>query len=406
MLLGFLDIVSTKAVRGWHCSPNLVTQVDIYINNAYFQTAKCEEFRGDLEVIGLSVDGKAGFYISCTLVAFDKVSVFCHDSGVELNGSPQYLLSGRFESLQLLEGTSMIKELGLSLEQLPNCTSIYSKRGSVLAKPLPNSQGDIVGFVFKDLTLNKKWVELVKPKVSAEKIILAYEGFLKEVSIPHPVLLHQEKHINNVILAFEFIEGECLSGLARDRMTFRNPLRATIIKNIAKLSRYQYKKQNLDRLLGLWRNPFFRKYYLKIGSLVIGELKARRLSEAFFITKLFFSLSCSKSHFAHGDLHPANLIADNNQVWVFDWDHSGLYPMGYDLACFFRSEDIDLNRELYEQIIRDLIVSLNLNKTDKRVLERNFWALLYLMFSIDYKGSVNSKTLLLIKKEIVSRSLG
>jgi aminoglycoside phosphotransferase (APT) family kinase protein len=36
--------------------------------------------------------------------------------------------------------------------------------------------------------------------------------------------------------------------------------------------------------------------------------------------------------FAHGDVNPSNVVANDDQFVLLDWEWAGLYPDGYDLA--------------------------------------------------------------------------
>jgi thiamine kinase-like enzyme len=38
--------------------------------------------------------------------------------------------------------------------------------------------------------------------------------------------------------------------------------------------------------------------------------------------------------FAHGDFCPWNMMLDNQQLMVFDWEMAGMYPLGYDLFTY------------------------------------------------------------------------
>lgn len=41
-----------------------------------------------------------------------------------------------------------------------------------------------------------------------------------------------------------------------------------------------------------------------------------------------------KTCFAHGDFCPWNMIENNKEIYVFDWEMAGEYPLGYDLYTF------------------------------------------------------------------------
>ena len=45
-------------------------------------------------------------------------------------------------------------------------------------------------------------------------------------------------------------------------------------------------------------------------------------------------ISSAKTAFAHGDFCPWNMMEQNGQILLFDWEMGGDYPLGYDLFTF------------------------------------------------------------------------
>jgi len=49
--------------------------------------------------------------------------------------------------------------------------------------------------------------------------------------------------------------------------------------------------------------------------------------------------------FAHGDFCPWNILINNNEYWLIDWEMGGYYPAGYDLFTFIFQTNFLLNPE-------------------------------------------------------------
>ena len=60
-----------------------------------------------------------------------------------------------------------------------------------------------------------------------------------------------------------------------------------------------------------------------------------------------------KSCFAHGDFCPWNMLLDENQLNVFDWEMAGSYPLGYDLFTYiFQTSFLLTPKKSFEKLLK------------------------------------------------------
>jgi len=74
----------------------------------------------------------------------------------------------------------------------------------------------------------------------------------------------------------------------------------------------------------------------KLGNVPLNETILNciyKLSETSITSKIKFTSSV-KMAFAHGDFCPWNMMEQNRQILLFDWEMGGNYPLGYDVFTF------------------------------------------------------------------------
>lgn len=62
--------------------------------------------------------------------------------------------------------------------------------------------------------------------------------------------------------------------------------------------------------------------------------------------------------FSHGDFAPWNIRKDGSTYTVFDWEHCGIRPIGYDAAYFIIMYEIALNHRNFEQAFKSSTILL------------------------------------------------
>lgn len=80
--------------------------------------------------------------------------------------------------------------------------------------------------------------------------------------------------------------------------------------------------------------------------------------------------------FSHGDFAPWNIRSNDNSYTVFDWEHYGLRPVGYDAAYFIIITDIALNKCNFDTAFKNAAEQLhrlspNL-KLNKALIQQEF----------------------------------
>lgn len=62
--------------------------------------------------------------------------------------------------------------------------------------------------------------------------------------------------------------------------------------------------------------------------------------------------------FSHGDFAPWNIRKDGSTFTIFDWEHCGIRPIGYDAAYFIIMYEIALNHRNFEQAFKSSTIQL------------------------------------------------
>lgn len=73
--------------------------------------------------------------------------------------------------------------------------------------------------------------------------------------------------------------------------------------------------------------------------------------------------------FSHGDFTPWNVRSNGNNITVFDWEHCGLRPVGYDAAYFIIMVEIALHKRSFDEAFK--IAQAQINKYDN-ALQLNY----------------------------------
>jgi len=96
---GHLDITIPNAIAGWYYNPDGENIIDIYINGQFYHSHHANNYKSDLEELGIVPDGKAGFRTEATLKFCDVVNIYEHKSNIQIAGSPKLCLINDFVSL-------------------------------------------------------------------------------------------------------------------------------------------------------------------------------------------------------------------------------------------------------------------------------------------------------------------
>ncbi len=369
---GVLDIVEPGKIAGWLGSSEQIDSVEIYVNDIFAARVKCDSARADLKELGIRKDGLGGFVHQARLKPLDIVRVFCAESGAELKGSPKINQRSVFVSYRYFRAHQVSDLLDIEFAYLDGLVEGREPHVRLAG----NVFGEVVGLAIKErIDLPGGMIVLRKDKKSARRSIKAYRGFLKGLQAYCPRLLREFRG-DAGFLVFELIDGEVWPGKAIHRMvceeghpvvdrvlTFLCDLNAC--NGSVSLRRVAFSVDSLDRVL--------------LRSL--GKLKGLKFWESFLLIKWMMRLYSGPKVFSHGDFHAENvLIGFDGRISVLDWDKYGFYPIGFDLACFFRNEDMYLNMEAYDGLVKEYCSRLNLSGEVERRVVFNFWVVAYMFF--------------------------
>ncbi len=369
---GVLDIVEPGRIAGWLGSSERIESVEIYVNDIFAARVKCEMARADLEELGIRKDGLGGFVHEAELNPLDVVRVFCAESGAELKGSPKINQVSVFVPYRYFREHPISGLLGIGMAHLDGL--VYAREPHV--RLAANALGEVVGLAIKDrIDLPDGMIVLRKDKKSALRCIKAYRGFLKGLQGYCPRLLSEFRR-DEGFLVFELMGGEVLPGKAIHRMVCEedHPLVDRVLAFLCDLNscngsvsvrRVAFSVDSLDRVL--------------LRSL--GKLKGLKFRESLVLIKWVMRLYWGPKVFSHGDFHSGNvLIGCDGRISVLDWDKYGFYPIGFDLAFFFRNQDMHLNVDAYDGLVREYSARLMLSVEDERKAAFNFWMVAYVFF--------------------------
>lgn len=394
MQLGCLDIVSFDGVQGWHVSSEEPSKVDLFVNDVFVQTILCDHYRQDLKDLKISKDGLSGFVFKIDLQLFDKVSVRCHITGQELSLSPKYICpEGFFPAAKITQYPSLNQTMPFfALLDWPEFNLAFN---NLFFNLVFNSRGVLLGLVFSneiDNIHSEKYVALIKENALAIKSQLASKSFLSELSINQASVLAVKKYQKKSIVLYQFKSGLPLSYSRKEAcFTALDEILDMQLKlNSIKLE--DLPKQHKDiSFVGFndYQNFMFKLFKTSLRPVFKGDLR-----EALFLGNLFIKMSQSTKLFAHGDLHPSNVLQDQKgNITVLDWDHYAFYPLGYDWSYFLGSAYMSPDDfGIFDKVVTDYGLKLDLDKAKQRELQFNFWSLIYARLSISdasfYKSNI------------------
>ena len=372
-MLGFVDNLHNGTLSGWHISGS-ANEVDIYINGEFKQTIQSHHFRGDLKEKGISADGLAGFSVKLSLQPFDKVEAFCHQSGQALHGSPRvYTQAGWFNALEL-QSLPFFKQVPFAeLLDWPEQNITLSKaRVNVLL----NNQQHIVGLKVQTLaekareeSIQKKFAVLIKPE-SSLLLNLRADELLQETHILHPKILSYKRFQENALVLFDYVPGKVIAKIKRPEFILKSEDLKQLMLNLHAVK--------TDGLLKLSIQHRFKNFYFKLLCLSFRSLLKLKLNDFFFALNILLKMFLSPKCFAHGDLHPDNLLVSETALYLLDWDRYGLFPLGFDWSYLCGSAELDPGMfDDYDLLIERYGQSLGLNKYQQNKLRKNFWLMVY-----------------------------
>lgn len=369
---GVLDIVEPGRIAGWLGSSEQIDSVEIYVNDIFAARVKCNSARADLIELGIRKDGLGGFVHQARLKPLDRVRVFCAESGAELKGSPKINQRSVFVPYRYFRAHQVSDLLDIEFAYLDGLVEGREPHVRLAV----NVFGEVVGLAIKDrIDLPGGMIVLRKDRKSARRSIRAYRGFLKRLQGYCPRLLGELRG-DAGFLVFELTDGEVWPGRAIHRMVCEegHPVVDRVLTFLC----------DLNACNG---SVSLRRVAFSIGSLdrvllrSLGKLKGLKLRESLLLIKWMMRLYSGPKVFSHGDFHSGNvLIRCDGRISVLDWDKYGFYPIGFDLAFFFRNQDMHLNVDAYDGLIRDYSARLNLSGEDERRAAFNFWLVAYMFF--------------------------
>lgn len=396
---GFLDKVDVLGGAGWSYAQGDNSSVDVYINDFFYSTIKCDVIRKDLQNAGISHSGLGGFEFKANLSYLDKISIFCHKSGEELNHSPQFVMVDNFVSIQEFEESNLGKRFTKILNKISIFEKVESNKRSYLCKPVFNSYDSLVGLCFQSLESSDMWVELLKDESSAKKII-ATKTFLTTLPVPSPKVLASEKVFQNLIIAFEYIEGNPSTHFNASQTIFNKGFVKKLNNFVVMVNKFSPVREDSKTKLMLNKNAFYAKHVKKVIEKAFNLIKAGKFSEAWFLYRLFLKIAKNRKCFSHGDLHPDNVIIDKQgELSIVDWDEYGLYPVGYDLATFYRSNLIIEKYDFFVNLVEDYCTQMGLQKTmQKNAVAFTFFGVCYLRFILNKTQTLQTDELEKLQK--------
>jgi len=372
---GFLDSADSRKVTGWLSPSENIANVDIFINDDFAARVRCDAPRSDLRNLGIRKDGLGGFVYEVELQAFDKVSVFCAESGAELNGSPRINQTSDFVSYKYFKRRHLSNLVGISQASLDGLVKTYMGNDPYI-RVATNTFGRVSGVALANVPgFEDGIIVLRKSSRSIQRCIEAYEGFLRKFDGSYPKLL-RGRHEYEGLLIFELLSGEVLRHNKVHRLVCEkdNSVIDGILVFLCDLNTCD-KSQRRNHTASFLGS---RKRVLLGSFRNLGRLKFR---EAVFVIRTMLRVNFAWRIFSHGDFHPENvLVKSDNSVYILDWDQYGFYPIGYDLACLLRNHDMYRNFEAYDAVVKEYSGRLNLSAQQEKALVFNFWACVYLFF--------------------------
>jgi len=402
MQLGCLDIVSFEGVQGWHVSSEEPSKVDLFVNDIFVQTLLCDHYRQDLKDLKISEEGLSGFVFKIDLQLFDKVSVRCHLTGQELSLSPKYICPDDFFPAEKITQYPSLNQTMpfFALLDWPEFNLAFN---NLFFNLVFNSRGILLGLVFSneiDNIHSEKYVALIKENALALKGQFASKYFLSELNVNQARVLAVKKYQNKSIVLYQNKPGLTLS-YARKEACF---------KAIDSIMDMQLKLNSIKpRDLTKHHKGFsfvgfndYQNFMFKLSKVVFKLFFKGTLREALFLAGLLIKMIQSTKVFAHGDLHPSNVLQDpKGSITVLDWDRYAFYPLGYDWSYFFGSAYMSADDfDLFEKTIIDYGLKLGLDIDKQRELKFNFWSLIYARLSISDASFYKSNIAKALKKRI------
>lgn len=180
--------------------------------------------------------------------------------------------------------------------------------------------------------------------ISYKKERTISELFYGYLNIPKLLFVSKDNITQRVCLIYEYIHGESM----QEMLIQRGKLEDSIIIQVAQSASYihNYDIANITNK-SVFDNdypPFLTWYDLFLGKEIVTERIGKKIKErvkALISDKKrdLYEIDKYKS-FIHSDFRPANMLIDkNNNVWIVDWEFSGLGHSLGDIGQFFRYEN-------------------------------------------------------------------
>lgn len=259
--------------------------------------------------------------------------------------------------------------------------------------PLP---GDASTRRYFRLTFRKKFQEQAKlsailmwmeePELEKEPDFSIIAKYLRDLDLPTPKIFHHD-----VEKGFLFLEdfGDILlsdlidqdQSLDKKRTWYRKAvillaeLQSRATKHISPECPAFHLKFDIEKLM--WEFNFMLTHYVE--GLKKHSLSSQGLGDIHRSFKpICETLAAQKFYFTHRDYHSRNLMVQDGQLKILDFQDARMGPCQYDLVSLLKDSYVPLEENLIREMV-DLFIQLKENKEGKRTNRQDFYNIFDLM---------------------------
>jgi|GEM_PF-2282157 len=347
---GFVDEVSQGHVRGWYVADDRkpVDQgVVISVNGESRYCALCREARPDVVEAGITNHLEVGFVAPLALQIGDLVGVRALDSGRLLNDGlavvmPKNAADG-WLSAQAYADLPVFRPF---LQPLPPGLQVQAFR------PLFGYRGNLSALCVQTPEA-RHIVHCQRPRHHALWLERLHRQVLEPNGIAAPSMQAVIPWQNTASLMVEHIDGQALGSFTDTFIeTSIDASTNTFTQNNEQAFRDTV--ASIQRLSSVSWPDHMRRYAVADGigagkradrrgrhalnrmirEVWLSALKQVRWQELELLSSMTRTLYRLPRVFAHGDLHPENVLIETHtgRPVFIDWDHAGMLPLGLDLS--------------------------------------------------------------------------
>ncbi|WP_110655811.1 aminoglycoside phosphotransferase family protein [Salinicola halimionae] len=344
---GFVDEVTPTLIRGWYVDPGrppVGQRVVISVNGEARYCALCQDARPDVVAAGITHHPEVGFRAPLALQIGDLVRVRALDSGRLLGSglavvmpetAPDGWLSARAYG-DLPAFRAFLQPLASTLD-IQAFRPLFGHRGNLSA--LCVRTPDACHIVYR-----------ARPRHHAAWLERLHRRVLEPNAIAAPSLNALIPEENTASLMVENIDGQALGSFpetsTETSISERDQAYRDTIASVLRLSRASWPddmrgKAGTDTfsadMAGAGRNAGRRGRHAlnrMIREACLSTLKRGSWRELGLLLRMTRTLYRLPRVFAHGDLHPHNVLIETHtgRPVFIDWDHAGMLPPGLDLS--------------------------------------------------------------------------